>query len=311
MNYFNNQHKYNNLDTYLKAKFNSKVFKVALNGNFTCPNRDGTKGTTGCIFCSESGSGDFAGDPTEDLKTQFNKIKDLMHLKWKEAKYIVYFQANTNTYADIKKLKKLYETAINLDENIVALSIATRCDSISDEALEYLSELNKRIPVWIELGLQTIHPKSMKFLNLGYTLDDFVNAVNKLRSKNIEVIAHIINGIPNETKEMMLETAKFLNTLDIQGLKIHSLFLLKNTILGNYYLSKPFKMLTQDEYVSIVGEQIAHLKQEIIIHRVNGDAPAKDLIEPIWSLKKLVVMNEIDKYMRANNLYQGKKKDCK
>jgi radical SAM protein (TIGR01212 family) len=151
----------------------------------------------------------------------------------------------------------------------------------------------------------------MKFLNLGYTLDDFVNAVNKLRSKNIEVIAHIINGIPNETKEMMLETAKFLNTLDIQGLKIHSLFLLKNTILGNYYLSKPFKMLTQDEYVSIVGEQIAHLKQEIIIHRVNGDAPAKDLIEPIWSLKKLVVMNEIDKYMRANNLYQGKKKDCK
>lgn len=311
MNYFNNQHKYNNLDTYLKAKFNSKVFKVALNGNFTCPNRDGTKGTTGCIFCSESGSGDFAGDPTEDLKTQFNKIKDLMHLKWKEAKYIVYFQANTNTYADIKKLKKLYETAINLDENIVALSIATRCDSISDEALEYLSELNKRIPVWIELGLQTIHPKSMKFLNLGYTLDDFVNAVNKLRSKNIEVIAHIINGIPNETKEMMLETAKFLNTLDIQGLKIHSLFLLKNTILGNYYLSKPFKMLTQDEYVSIVGEQIAHLKQEIIIHRVNGDAPAKDLIEPIWSLKKLVVMNEIDKYMRANNLYQGKKRDCK
>lgn len=306
MNYFNNQHKYNSLDEYLKTKYNSKVFKVALNGNFTCPNRDGTKGKSGCIFCSEQGSGDFAGNPEEDLQLQFNTIKDMMHLKWKEAKYIAYFQANTNTYGDLEKLKTLFETAINLDKNIVAISIATRCDSISDEALEYLGELNTRIPVWVELGLQTIHAKSMKFLNLGYNLEDFNQAVKRLRDKNIDVITHIINGLPFETPEMMLETAKYLNTQDIQGVKIHSLFILKNTILGNYYLSKHFDILSLEEYVKITAEQISILNQSIIIHRVNGDAPATDLIEPIWSKKKLVVMNEIDKYMKEHSLYQGK-----
>lgn len=308
MKYFNNQHPYNSLDEYLKSRFNTKVFKVALNGDFTCPNRDGTKGKSGCIFCSDEGSGDFAGNRSEDIKTQFNTIKDIMHLKWKDGKYIVYFQANTNTYGDLEKLKSLYEEAINLDDNIVILSIATRCDSISNEVLDYLGELNKSIPVWVELGLQTIHPKSMKFLNLGYTVSDFTDAVKRLRSKNIEVIAHIINGLPFEDELMMLQTANFLNTLDIQGVKIHSLFILKNTILGNYYLSKPFKILSQEEYVAITSKQIALLNDKIIIHRVSGDAPANDLIEPIWSRKKLVVMNEIDKYLKLNNLYQCKNK---
>ncbi|HHX00033.1 MAG TPA: TIGR01212 family radical SAM protein [Acholeplasmataceae bacterium] len=305
MKYFTNQHPYNTLDAYLKSKFNSKVFKISLNGGFTCPNRDGTKGRGGCIFCSESGSGDFAGNPEENLKTQFQTIKKRMHKKWNEGKYIVYFQANSNTYGELETIKNLYEEAISLDKDIVVLAIATRCDCISDEVIEYLGELNKTIPVWVELGLQTIHPKSMKFLNLGYTLEDFETAVKRLRSKNIEVIAHIINGLPFETYEMMLETAKHLNTLDIQGLKIHSLFILKNTILGKYYESKGFKVLEMDEYVKVTAEQIAHLKQDIIIHRVNGDAPATDLIEPQWSRKKFVVMNEIDKYLRNNNLYQG------
>ena len=306
MNYFNEQHNYNSLDTYLKSRFKSKVFKIALNGNFTCPNRDGTNGKSGCIFCSEAGSGDFAGDPSEDLKTQFNTIKKIMHLKWKNGKYIVYFQANTNIYGELEELKNLYETAINLSDDIVAISIATRCDSISDEVIDYLSELNTKIPVWVELGLQTIHPKSMRFLNLGYTLNDFSDAVRRLRKKNIEVIVHIINGLPNETEDKMLETAKYLNTIDIQGVKIHSLFILRNTILGNYYLSKSFKILNLDEYVSITSKQIALLNQNIIIHRVSGDAPKEDLIEPLWSKKKLVVMNEIDKYMREFQLYQGK-----
>jgi len=309
MNYFTPQHQYNNLDSYLKSRFNTKVFKVAINANFTCPNRDGTINTTGCIFCSESGSGDFAGNPADDLLHQFQTIKTIIHKKWKDAKYIVYFQANTNTYAKIDKLKTLFDSAINLDKKIVAISIATRCDSISDETLEYLGELNKRLPVWVELGLQSIHPQTMEYLNLGYNLTQFTKAITRLRSKNIEVIAHIINGLPYETPKMMIETAKFLSTQAIQGVKIHSLFILKNTILGNYYLTKPFKILSLDEYVMITSQQIAHLNQNIIIHRVSGDAPTKDLIEPLWSKKKLVVMNEIDKYMKLHNLYQGKIKD--
>lgn len=306
MNYFTNQHPYNSLDAYLKARFNAKVFKISINGGFTCPNRDGTKGRGGCIFCSESGSGDFAGNPNDDLITQFETIKNIMHNKWANGKYIVYFQAYSNTYGDINKLRSLYEEAINLSSDIVAIAIATRCDCISNEILEYLGELNKKIPVFVELGLQTIHQKSMLFLNLGYTLSEFVAAVNKLRSKNIEVIAHIINGLPFETEEMMMETAKFLNTIDIHGVKIHSLFILKNTILGDYYLSKGFKVLSLEEYVKITSMQIAHLNPCIIIHRISGDAPRDDLIEPKWSLKKFVVMNEIDKYMKSNNLYQGK-----
>lgn len=305
MTYLTNQHQYNSLDAYLKHRFNSKVFKVALNGNFTCPNRDGKISNQGCIFCSEKGSGDFAGDPDDDLDTQFNQVKSIIHQKWPQALYIVYFQANTNTYGPIEKLKNLFEKAIKLDPNIVSISIATRCDALNDEVLNYLEDLNKRIPVWIELGLQSIHPKTMEFLNLGYNLNNFQTAVNNLRKRNIEVIAHIINGLPNETKPMMLETIKYLNTLDIQGIKIHSLFILKNTILGHLYLKKPFPILTLEEYVDIVCEQLAHLRSDIIIHRINGDAPLKELIEPKWSIKKLVVMNEIDKEMKARNYFQG------
>lgn len=306
---FNSQHQYNTLDNYLKARFHSKVFKVALNGNFTCPNRDGTISKTGCIYCSESGSGDFAGNKEDDLKTQFHQVASIIHQKWKNAKYIVYFQANTNTYGPLSKLKLLFEEAITLDPNIVAISIATRSDCLGSEILDYLEALNKRIPVIIELGLQTIHQQTMKFLNLGYTLSDFTTAVQNLRKRKLEVVVHIINGLPNETFEMMIETVKFLNKLDIQGIKIHSLFVLKNTILGNIYLTKPFKILSQEEYIEVVTEQLAHLNENIVIHRLSGDAPAKDLIEPKWSLKKLVVMNEVDKLMKAKNYTQGIKNE--
>lgn len=302
---FTAQHKYHTLDQYLKDTYNSKVFKVALNGDFDCPNRDGKISRNGCFFCSEKGSGDFAGDKEDTLETQFNTIRNIIHLKWKDGKYIVYFQANTNTYGSLNKIKNLMEKAIKLDSNIVALSIATRCDSISDEVLDYLGELNTRIPVWVELGLQSIHEETLKSMNIGYTVSQFDEAVRRLREKNITVIAHIINGFPNETKDMMIETVKHLNTLEIQGIKIHSLFVLKNTILGNIYQKNPFKILELDEYVDIVCEQIAILRDDIIIHRVNGDAPKNDLLAPMWSLKKLVVMNEIDKEMKKRNYYQG------
>lgn len=299
------QKRYYTLDFYLKKTYNSKVFKVSLNGDFTCPNRDGTISNHGCIFCSEEGSGDFAGKRNSPLTEQFKTIKDIIHQKWKEAKYIAYFQANTNTYGPIEKLKELYEEAIRLDPNIVILSIATRPDCLSDEVVSYLGELNKQIKVWVELGLQTTNEKNQKFLNLGYNTKDFVNAVSKLRKHNIDCVAHIINGLPNETEQDMLSTAKLLNTLDLQGVKIHSLYIQENTILAKIYQDKPFKLLTLEEYVDITVKQLCLLKPQFIIHRINGDPPRNELIGPEWNLKKFVIMNEIDKKMRNENLYQG------
>lgn len=306
--YINEQHRYYTLNYYLNKRFNSKVFKVALNGGFTCPNRDGKVSTRGCIFCSPSGSGDFAGNRNDPLNIQFNSVKDIIHLKWPNAKYIAYFQANTNTYGPIEKLRKIFYEAINLNPDIVALSIATRPDCLDEDVLELLNEINKSIPVWVELGLQTIHEETATFINRGYKLNVFEEAVKNLRKINIEVIVHIINGLPNETKEMMLDTVKYLNNFDIQGIKIHSLFILNNTPLGELYTKEKFKILSLEEYVDITTEQLALLDKNIVIHRINGDAPKDDLIEPIWSLKKLVVMNEIDKMMKQKNYYQGIKK---
>ena len=303
--YITSQHRYYTLDFYLKERFGEKVAKVALNGNFSCPNRDGKISNKGCIFCSEKGSGDFAGDPKEDLLTQFNKIKEMTKGKWKNPKYIAYFQANTNTYGSMEKLHKLYDEAITLTDDVVCLSIATRPDCINEEICSYLGNLNKINPVRVELGLQTIHQETADYLNRGYTLDVFENAVNLLRKQNIEVIVHVINGLPNETNQMMLDTIKYLNSLDIQGIKIHSLFVLKNTILGYLYEKEPFKIMTLEEYSSLVCEELAILRKDIVVHRIMGDAPRDLLIEPKWSIKKLVVMNEIDKLMKEKNYFQG------
>ncbi len=303
--YINNQHRYYTLDYYYKTKYNSKVFKVALNGNFTCPNRDGTISYNGCIFCSEKGSGDFAGDKNLSLKEQFDRIKNILLNKWPKAKYIPYFQANTNTYGTLKKIKTLFDEAITLDDDIVSIAIATRPDCICDEILDYLNNLNKKIPVTIELGLQTIHEKTATLINRGYQLNVFEETIKKLNQCNIDIVVHIINGLPHETKDMMLKTVKYLNTLNIQGIKIHSLFVLKNTKLADMYLNKEFSMLEMNEYIDITVEQLAIMRDDIVIHRINGDAPKDLLIAPLWSLKKLVVMNEIDKLMKAKNYTQG------
>lgn len=303
--YINNQHRYYTLDHYYKTKYNSKVFKVALNGNFTCPNRDGTISHNGCIFCSESGSGDFAGDKELPLREQFDQVKSILLNKWPKAKYIPYFQANTNTYGPLSKIKQLFDEAITLDNDIVSISIATRPDCITDDVLEYLGELNKKIPVTIELGLQTIHNHTARLINRGYELDTFYDCVKRLNKHNIEIVVHIINGLPLETKDMMLDTVKYLNNLNIHGIKIHSLFILKNTKLAEMFLNKEFNILTMDEYVDITTEQLAIIRDDIVIHRINGDAPRDLLIEPLWSLKKLVVMNEIDKKMKEKDYYQG------
>lgn len=304
--YSNTNKRYHTLDYYYKTRFHSKVFKVSLNAGFTCPNIDGTVGHGGCIYCSKSGSGEFAGNKEDSLKKQFEEIKNMMLHKWPNAKYIGYFQAHTNTYADVKTLKRLYETVLSFD-NVIGLNIATRPDSISDECLEYLTELNKKTYLTIELGLQTTNEKTAKLINRCHTLDCFETMVKKLRKQNIDVVVHIINGLPYETKEDMINTVKYLNDLDIQGIKIHMLSILKDTPLEKMYKKKPFKVLTKEEYIDIVVSQLEYLRPEIIIHRITGDPKLDDLIEPDWLTKKFCVLNDIDKEMVKRDTYQGKK----
>ncbi len=305
MNLMNHEKHYNTLHNYYLQKYQKKVFKIALNGGFTCPNIDGTVASGGCTFCSFMGSGDFAGNKLEPLSVQFQKIKDMMHQKWEDGYYIAYFQANTNTHAPLSRLKSLYEEAIRLDENIVLLSIGTRPDVLPDDVIEYLGELNTRMPVQVELGLQTIHEKTSILINRAHDLACFDDAVKRLREKKIEVVVHIINGLPFETKEMMLDTLKHVNTLDVQGIKIHMLHLMEKTKMGYQYKKNPWKLLTLEEYVDITVDQIGWLRKDIIIHRLTGDAPTDMLIAPHWTRKKFVVTNEIDKKMRALSLYQG------
>jgi len=300
--YSDNNKRYHTLDYYYKNKFKTKVIKISLNAGFTCPHlKNG-----GCIYCSKLGSGDFAGNVKDDLITQFNEVKQIMNKKWPKGKYIGYFQARTNTYAPVDILKEKYETILKLDD-VIGLSIATRPDCITDECLEYLSELNKKTYLTIELGLQTIHEKTNKFINRGHDLKCFTDMVNKLREKNINVVAHIINGLPYETKEMMIETVKYLNNLDIQGIKIHMLHVLKNTKLGEIYEKEKFNIISKEEFVEIVCEQLQYLRKEIVIHRLSGDPNQEELIAPIWLTKKFCVLNDIDKYMAKNDIIQGQK----
>jgi hypothetical protein len=302
--YTNSNKRYHTLDYFYKNKFNSKVCKISLNAGFTCPNIDGTVGRGGCIYCSKLGSGDYAGDEKDDLITQFNSIKQVMTNKWPNSKFIGYFQAHTNTYAPVNVLKEKYELILN-QENVIGLSIATRADSITDECLDYLTELNKKTFLTIELGLQTIHESTSKYINRCHTLKCFEDMVKKLRERNINVVVHIINGLPYETKEMMLDTVKYLNKLDIQGIKIHMLSILKDTKLSILYKEENFKTLSRDEYIDIVCDQLELLRPEIVIHRITGDPKISDLIEPDWLCKKVTILNDIDKEMVRRNSYQG------
>ncbi len=304
--YSNNNKRYHTLDYFYKQKFGSKIFKVSLNAGFSCPNIDGTVGHGGCIYCSNSGSGDFAGDKNDDLITQFNKVKNNLHQKWPEAKYIGYFQAHTNTYAPVNILKEKYESILKLP-NVVGLSIATRPDAITDECLEYLIELSKKTFLTIELGLQTIHKKTSLLINRCHNLKTFEDMVNKLRQYNINVVVHIINGLPFETKDMMIETIKYINSLDIQGVKIHALHILKNTKLAELYKKSTFPILTKEQYIDIVCDQLEYLRPEIVINRITGDPVKEDLIEPTWLIKKFCVLNDIDKQLVQRGTYQGYK----
>ena len=298
--------RYHTLNYFYHHTFDSKVFKISLNGGFSCPNLDGTKGYGGCIYCSKSGSGDFAGNRQDSIKKQWQQGLEMMHKKWPEGKLIAYFQARTNTYAKVEELKEKFEPVLKYP-NVIGLAIATRPDAITDECLDYLEDLSKRTYLMVELGLQTIHETTSKLINRCHTTKEFDEMVKKLRARNINVIVHIINGLPYETKEMMLETIKYINQLDIQGVKIHMLHIVKDTPLATMYQKNPFHVLSQEEYVDIVIDQLELLRPEIVIHRITGDPVKEDLIAPTWLLKKFCVLNEIDKEMVKRETYQGKK----
>ncbi len=302
----NSNKRYHTLDYYYKQKYGEKVFKISLNAGFTCPNIDGTVGFGGCIYCSKTGSGEFAGNKEDSIEAQYQEIKNIMHKKWKEGKYIAYFQARTNTYAPIEELKKVYEKALSL-ENVIGLNIATRPDAISKECLDYLEELNTRTNLTIELGLQTIKEETVKLINRCHSLKCFEDMVKELRKRKIDVVVHIINSLPYETKEDMINTIKYLNNLDIQGIKIHMLSIIKDTPLEKLYQIKPFHLLTKEEYIDIVITQLEYLRPEIVIHRITGDPKVEDLVEPTWLIKKFCVLNDIDKEMVRRNTYQGAK----
>ena len=302
--YSDDNKRYHTFNYYLKNKYQSKVAKVSLNAGFTCPNRDGTKGTGGCIFCSSTGSGDFAGNIQDSLEIQFSNVILLLQNKWPNCKYIAYFQANTNTYGPLKKIKACIEPFIN-KKNVVAISIATRPDCLETDVLNYLAEVNNRCDLWVELGLQTIHDQTGELINRGHNYQDFLDGLNKLRKLKINVCVHIINGLPGETYEMMLETAKAVGQLDIQALKIHMLYVIEKTKLHQLYLQQPFKILSRDEYIDLVVKQLSYIPENIVIERLTGDGNISDLVAPLWSIRKVTILNDIDKLMVAKDYYQG------
>jgi radical SAM protein, TIGR01212 family len=299
-----NSNPYNSLNNYLKTKFGTKVAKLSLDGGFTCPNRDGTLSTEGCIFCSESGSGDFSGKRLLSISQQIEQQKQNVSKKWPNAKYIAYFQAFTNTYAPIDILRSKYTEAIS-QSDVVGLAIATRPDCLGNDVIELLKELNKKTYVWVELGLQTCNEKTAKYINRGYENYVFEDAVSRLNLAGIHVVVHLILGLPNETHEDMLNSVKYICSFNIQGIKIQLLHVLKNTPLGAIYENKPFHILTKDEYLYLVCKLLEHIPKEIVIHRLTGDGAKINLIAPQWSGNKKDVLNSLNKLISEKNIHQG------
>lgn len=296
--------RYNSLNYFLREKFGEKVFKISLDAGFSCPNRDGTISHGGCIFCSERGSGDFAGERCFSITKQFQDIKTMMSKKWKQGKYIAYFQAYTNTYAPVEVLRKKYNEALE-QEGVVALAIATRPDCLGEDVLELLQEINEKTYLWVELGLQTSKDSTAKLINRGYDLEVFEEAVDKLQKRNIAVVVHTIFGLPGEEKEDMINTVKYLSKLPIQGVKFHLLHLMEDTPMVNLYKKGLLKFMSEDQYINLICKAITLLPENIVIHRLTGDAPRDILIGPLWSLKKWELLNSIDKSLKDNNWYQG------
>ncbi|MHB1405357.1 MAG: TIGR01212 family radical SAM protein [Desulfitobacteriaceae bacterium] len=297
--------RYHTFNYHLREKFGEKIIKVSLDAGFTCPNRDGTRGLGGCVYCSERGSGDFAGEHTLSIAQQLAQVKERMHQKWPKAKYLAYFQAYSNTYAPVARLREVYEQALGA-ENVIGLALATRPDCLPSDVLSYLEELNRRTYLWVELGLQSMHDRTLEWIRRGHTYREFLAGFKKLREREIKVCAHIILGLPGETHSDMLETAKALAELPVQGVKIHLLHVLSGTPLDLMYERERFPLLAKDEYVSLVADILEILPPETIIHRLTGDGPPEQLIAPLWSRKKWEVLNAIDAELERRESWQGK-----
>ncbi len=291
--------RYYTLNYFFRQKFKQKVIKIPLDVNSSCPNQL----NGGCIFCSNRSTSNIS-DATLDIVKQFNKGKEILEKKWPNSLYIAYFQSGTNTYGSVKTIKKFVDKLLVIN-NVVGISIATRPDTLSDDWLAYLNDLNKKTFLTVELGLQSSNEKTLNFINRGHTVNDFTKAVLKLQKRNIFTVAHIIDGLPYENKNDMINTIKYLNNLKISGIKIHMLYISKNTKLARIYENKNFPILSKEEYIDIVCEQLRNLDENIVIERITGDPIVDELIEPKWLVKKFCVLNDIDKEMVKRNIYQG------
>ncbi|PXX80005.1 TIGR01212 family radical SAM protein [Dielma fastidiosa] len=302
--YSDDNKRYHTWNYYLKHRFHKKVFKVALNADFSCPNRDGKCGVGGCTFCSSLGSGDMAGNAKEDCMQQFEKGIEIMRRKWPNGEAMAYFQAYTNTYAPLSVLKQTFEPFVQR-EDIKAIAIATRADCLEDDVIDYLQSCTAHKEIWIELGLQTIHNETAMAVNRGHTYECFLDTIQRLARTDLKICVHLMNSLPHETSEMMIESAKAIGQLPIHAVKIHMLHLLKNTRMGNDYLKQPFAMMSREEYIHTVVEQLMVLPKEIVIQRLTGDGVLSDLIAPMWTVRKVTILNDIDKEMARRNVWQG------
>ncbi len=294
------------LNRFLRERHGEKVIKLSIDGGFTCPNRDGTLSSKGCLFCSAEGSGDFTPNCQLSITEQLTDALHLLRHKWPHStKYMAYFQSYTNTYAPLAVLKRKYEEALAFP-NIVGLSIATRPDCLGEDVISYLAELNHRTHLWVELGLQTTKEASAQFMNRGYNLACFEKAVDQLSAQGIEIVVHVILGLPGETLEDYLTTAKYLAGLPLQGVKLHMLHVLDNSPLGKLYQKEPFPLLTEEEYIMVLGEVLRLLPPHFVIHRVTGDGAGEHLLAPLWTKNKKKVLNDLNHYLKLHDIYQGK-----
>lgn len=304
--YSDSNKRYQTYDYWLKKTFGGKCMKIPLDAGFTCPNIDGKCSVGGCIYCSDRGSGDFAESALLPVDEQFEITKQKLSSKWKTDKYIPYFQAHTNTYAPLDVLKQKYESVL-CKEGVVGLNIATRADCLADDVVEYLAEISQRTTLTVELGLQTVHDSTAFLINRGHSFEDFCVGYNKLKeaSDKINICVHLIFGLPGEDREMMLESARTLAKMKPHQVKIHLLHVIKNTAMADMYLRGEYTPMTEEIYVSTVAEAITYFPKETVIARLTGDGMQSELLSPDWSRKKTAVINNIDKYMFENNLYQG------
>lgn len=304
--YSDDNKRYHTFNYYLRHRFHEKVFKVGLDAGFTCPNRDGKAGFGGCTFCNAIGSGDFGGSRLDPLDVQFDQGVAMMKRKWPQGKAIAYFQSFTNTYASLEEIQSKFQPIFQR-EDVLAMAIATRPDALEDDVLDYLDHLANQKEVWLELGLQSIHDDTARNINRGHDFMKFKESIERVRKTKLKIAVHLLNGLPGETIEMMIESAKVVGSLRPDAVKIHMLNVLENTKLAEQYKQNPFHLLTMDEYTDLIVAQLEVLPPEIVIQRLTGDGDPKDLIEPKWTMKKTIVLNQIDQKMARLNTMQGSK----